>query len=387
MRDNLHTYTEIVINISRKQNDNQKKLFKTAQDILMQLGGHNKDIIYLSGDEEYPYMNFSREIESVWRFRFVTKNIQNRHKKIFKKLQLKFRGRNIYCPYEEDGWRLILTRLAYCVGTIRKFIMDVNVQRLSEEEKKYFQTVKQKYKFVFEYGYTRRSIQKLVRKKDISTIRRQFNITSQLKKLENNPEIDTSGTQQAVDHILDILDKELFISQFEWVYKDINNLWQQKFGWCLFRKSDGFDSLKIPKDKKEFNTQLKDLHRGLVEALNRLEIIEDLKKLGVTDADLKNKEGREKGSISLLESWFFWKLKKNDLEIIQFLHLLNKLRVEIVHGLRVVDGLSGKEAFKKIVEFCQKKQSIQSTSVRSDVFKAILKTSTVVLNEVYRQIY
>ena len=380
MRDDIHT--EIVINISRTKNDNQDKLLKTAHDILTKLGGHEKDVTWLSADEEHPYMSVYKIMEPVWNFKFVTKNIKNRHRKIFKKLQQQFPNRNIYCPDKEDGWRLLLTRLARCVFIIRDFIDDINVQRLNEEEKKIFQKIKTKYAFVFNSKgiNIRNPIQELIGKKGMSVAIKRFDITSYLKKLENNPEINTSEVQKAVDDITKILNTELFISQFEWTYKDINKLWKQKFGWYLFRKNDVVDSLKIPEGNEEFENQVKYLHKILVESLNNKELKKNLKILNVTDTELKNKEGKMKKSIDLLELWITKKLQKNNLEIIEFLKLLHDLRGKVSHSFKT-DGLSKKEAFKKIVKFCKKKQFIKPSHIRSEVFKAILKTSEVLLEE------
>ena len=373
-------YTEIVINISRKKNDNQDEFLRTAHDILMKLGGHERDELWLSRDEEHPYMNHNLypELESVWRFRFVTKNIQNRHRKIFKKLQQQFLDRNIYCPYEEDGWRLLLTRLTKYISAIRNFIENINFQRLNEEEKKIFQKMKKKYKFAFEPNNIRHSIQKLMRKKDMLTLIKKFNIISYLRKLENNPEINTSKAKKAVDDILEILNAELFISQFEWVYKDTNKSWKKEFGWYLFKTNDFIDSLKIPKDNKEFNSQLQDLYKLLVESLNNEDIKKSLKKLDVKGTELKGTGGKMKKSIALLELWIIKKLKKNNLEIIEFLKLLNKIRGKTSHSLKI--DVSKTKEFKEIVEFCKKKHSIKSYSVH-EVFKAILKTSEVLLEK------
>ena len=138
-------YKNITINISRKEDDSNDKFFKIACDILKQLGGHERDYLWLYEDQEYPYMNHNyRKLEPVWCFIFYTKNIQNRHKKIFKKLQKIFPNRNIYCPNEEEGWRLFLTRLAECMFIIRDFIKDINFQRLNEEEKKIFKKIEKK---------------------------------------------------------------------------------------------------------------------------------------------------------------------------------------------------------------------------------------------------
>ena len=379
MRDDI--YRDISINISRKEIDKQDKFCTIAHSILKECGGHERDKIMLFGSDEYPDMNYDREIEPFWSFIFYTKNLQNRHKKIFKKLQLKFPDRNIYCPDEESGWRLFLTRLAKCVFKIRDFINDINVQRLNEKEREYFQKMKQKYKFVFEPNDVRRSIQKLMKKQGLSGLIKKFNITFYLKKLENNPEINTNEAQKAVDNILEILNAELFISQFEWMYKNTNESWKKEFGWYLFRENDVFDFLKIPKDNKEFNSQLQYLYKILVESLNNKELKENLRILGVKDTELKNEKGQIKKSITLLELWILKKLKKNDLEIIKFLNLLHKLRGKTTHSLKAVHGLSNKEEFKKLVEFFQKKQSIKSSRVRSEVFKAILKTSEILLEK------
>ncbi len=385
MRDDI--YTEIVINVSIRKNDNEDKIRKTALDVLKKLGGHERDVLWYSPDREHPYMNHHLypELEPVWRLRFITKNIKNRHRKIFKKLQQQFPNRNIYCPYREDGWRLLLTRLEKCVFIVRNFTNDINVQRLNEEEKKIFQKVKEKYDFAFESNDSRdirHSIQKLMRKKGLSGLVKQFNIVFYLKKLENNPEINTSEVQKAVSNILEILNTELFISQFEWTYKDINKFWKQKFGWHLFRKNDIVDFLKIPKGNEEFDSQIKYLHKILVESLNNKDLKQNLKTLGVTDTELKDKEGKMKKSIALLELWITKKLKKDNLEIADFLRLLHDLRGKVSHSLKT-DGLSKEGAFKKIVKFCKKKQSINKPShIRSEVFKAILKTSEALLERI-----
>ena len=82
MRYNL--YTEIIINISRREADDSNKIVNIAQKILRDSGGHEKDIISFSRDKEHPFMKDYKNLESVWRCRFVTKNIQNRHKKYLK---------------------------------------------------------------------------------------------------------------------------------------------------------------------------------------------------------------------------------------------------------------------------------------------------------------
>ena len=376
MRDDIYRES---INISRKKNDKQKIFFKIGHDVLKECGGHERDQIKLYGSSEYPYMNYNIEIEPVWSFTFYTKNLQNRHKKIFKKLQLKFPDRNIYCPDEESGQRLFLKKLANCVFEIRDFIDDINVQRLNEKEKEYFQKMKQKYKFVFESNNdVRHSIQELMKKQGLSGLIKKFDITSYLKKLENNSEINTNETQKAVDNILEILNTELFISQFKWMYKDTNVLWKEKFDWHLFEPNDYVDSLKIPTDNKEFNSQLQYLYKILVESLNNKELTASLRILGVKDTELKNEKGEKKKSISLLELWITRKMNEDNLEIIEFLKLLNKLRGKTEHSLKI--DVSKKEEFQKIVEFCKKKQPIKSY-IPSEVFKAILKTSEVLLEK------
>ena len=371
---------DIYIHISRKKSDDQDDFWKIFCDIAKKCGCHEKDQIWLSDSEEHPYMNHWAypKLESVWTIRFFTKDIQNRHKKIFKALQRRFLGRHIYCPEKESGWRLFLTRLASHIFIIRNFIKDINVQRLNEEEKKSFQKIKQKYSFAFELNDLRLVIQKLIRKKGMLSVIRKFDIISLLRKLENNPEIDTDETQRAVVNILEILNKELFISQFEWTHKSINKLWKKKFGWHLFRDNDVFDSLQIPKDIKEFNIQLQYLHRILVESLNNEDLKKNLEMIGVKDTELKNEDGQMKKSIFLLDLWISKKLKKDELEIIEFLRLLHNLRGKATHSLKA-RGLSGEKDFKKIVKFCQRKQTIQSSHTRSELFKAILKTSELLL--------
>ena len=177
---------------------------------------------------------------------------------------------------------------------------------------------------------------------------------------------------------MEILNTELFISQFKSMYKDINVLWKEKFGWHLFETNDYVDSLKIPKGNKEFNSQLQYLYKILVESLNNKELKASLRILGVKDTELKNEKGEKKKSISLLELWITRKMNKDNLEIIEFLKLLNKLRGKTEHSLKI--DVSKKEEFQKIVEFCKKKQPIKSY-VPSEVFKAILKTSEVLLEK------
>ena len=383
MRDNI--YTEISINIPKKENDTLDEMLEIARDILKKLGGHKRDELRCYASEEYPYMihHSHSELEPIWGLTFVTKNIKDRHKKIFKKLQQQFPDRNIYCPNKEDGWRLLLTRLAKCAFIVRNFTNDINIQRLNEEEKKLFQKIKEKYKFVFnsKVNDIRRPIQKIIRKKGMSVAIKKFDITFYLKKLENNPEINTSKVQKAINNIIEILNTELFISQFEWVYKNINELWKQEFSWYLFRKNDVIDSLKIPKNDREFENQVQSLYKILIETLNNKDLKEGLKSLGMKNTELKNPEGKMKKSIDLLELWIKKKLQKDNLNIIKFLRLLHNLRGKISHIFKM-DELSKEEAFKEIVNFCNEKHPIKHLYKRSEVFKSILKTSEILLDDI-----
>ena len=378
MRHDL--YTEIVINISRRGDDNLNKFLKLTYEILKKLKGHEKDIIWISEDKENPFMRNYETLEPIWRCRFITKNIQNRHKNIFKALKLKFSDRNVYLPYEEIGWRLFLTRLSNNIFKIKNFIEDINVQRLNENERKTLKKIKNKYDFAFNSSMIQ-PIRKFVGSKKIVDLLKQFDINRHLKRLENNPEIDTSEVQKAVDNLLEILNTELFIYQFEKIYKKVNKLWKQDYGWILFKEHDIFDCLKIPDDDEKFHSQIQHLHKILVESLNNKELKSRLKLLGIEEKHLKNKEGNLKKSIDLLELWLSKNFKNNqEFKIINFLKLLHILRGKITHNLKI-KKLSKLKEFKEIVKFCEEKQPIKTSHEVGEVFKNILKTSKILLIE------
>ena len=112
-----------------------------------------------------------------------------------------------------------------------------------KKKRKFLKKLKKKYEIAIK-SEIRYSLQKLIREKDIQALIKQFDIIFYLKKLENHPEINTRKAHETVNRIfLEILNKELFISQFEWKYKLTNKLWKKEFNWFLFRKNDFFSIL------------------------------------------------------------------------------------------------------------------------------------------------
>ena len=81
--------------------------------------------------------------------------------------------------------------------------------------------------------------------------------------------------------------------------------------------------------------------------------------------------------------WINKKWNKNNLEIIKFLKLLHSLRGVTAHSLKI--DISKKEELKKIVIFCKKKQSINTYQFH-EIFKAILKTSEILLEKEFLKI-
>lgn len=365
----------IHINISKRENDDKKELFKTACSVLNKCGGHERDQILLYNDL-HPTSSIPNHY--VWNFTFFTKNILEKHEKILREFQLRFPDREVLCPDQKDEKSVFIEKLTNSVFSVTEFIGSINIQRLNEREKKSLQEIQKKYYFAIKSGDIRRSVQNLIKKNNISVLIELFDITIFLKKLENNQEINTSEPQKAVNNLLEDLNDYFFILPFKRMYKQVNDLWRQEFEWYLFKELSPddnyvFNFLKVPKNEiQDFKSQIQNLHKLLVECINAVDLRKALQQLNTPDEELKNEKGEWKKPLLLLKIWYAKKLNISNSELIGFLELLHYVRGEVSHILGS-DGLSNKRGFKSMQEFIIEKNCFSLSDSLSDFFKAILK--------------
>ena len=373
------------INISRKKSDKYRQMFQILREILYHNGGHKRDKTPITSYQGYldPHNENETEMEDIWSISFHTKNISNRHKKIFEHIKSQFSDRNVFSSIQETSEELIIDEVSESFRVVSDFIDDINIQRLNEKEKKELEKINKIYKIENSPSFPKekkRIIKLAIMKESVE----DFNVIEHFQALENHPDIDTINEQNAVKNILKILNQHIFISNFIKVYQKTNKAWFQQFNWHLFKETDRLNDLNIPIHKEGFYAQIGCLNFILADCLDNSLLKKKLKELNISTEDNKGESTKSLESAKRL----FDRLLP-DTHTISFLKLLNSFRGKVSHSAKSKENLQT-DNFLKVVNFCKDHYPIYKSDLKANnyesIFRAILQTTIAILEEAYLDI-
>lgn len=190
---------------------------------------------------------------------------------------------------------------------------------------------------------------------------RSYNIIEKAGISQEAWERDIEGKWNVETDQLDFFFKE--------TYKQFNQNWYEKYGWCFFKPlSDDdkhcFNSLRSPlnEEQSEFDTQVLNLVKVFIESIN-------VKKIKETFP-----ASYEKGSktIDTLEEWLISKnIRSNDM--LEFLRKLQKLRSKGAAHIKDRD-------YKNIIDYFKSFKEIKNPESKKEIFFVILTRCIQTIN-------